>query len=145
MMKQNTRAKIVPGQYYLWPDENGILTLPQQSGAPSKESRSRHLRRSPRVVKVLPWLSPRLRSLSSSLSLKSSVGAFFGMVVESLFVTWLTNILLVEDFNMISLALVISRSKNELGLDEERTKRLIIKRTTARAEFRSDGQFLTLR
>ena len=102
--------------------------------------RSRHL---PRVARVVRSPSPRLRTFLSTLWLKNSVVVGFKVVIESIFVTWLTNVLLEADFNAVRIDSMISMAERDLGLNVEMIKRLLVRHTAPRAEFRSDGELVT--
>jgi len=86
-----------------------------------------------------------MRTFLSSLWLNNSVVVGFKVVIESIFVTWLTNVLLDENFNAVRIDSMISMAEHDLGLNVETIKRLLVRHTSSRAEFRSDGELVTLR
>ena len=156
MSNQNRRAKIVQRQLFLWPDENGLLIIPTHSDA-SRTARSivqhngrsvlsssrsallRHVQRG-KISHVPSWyLSPLWRSLSSR------IGLSFNMATDHYFVTWMSAHLHESEFEALSLVQAISDAQQDLGLNIETIKRLLIKHTSAAGEFCLDGVLLTLR
>lgn len=155
-MRQNKRAKIVQRQLFLWPDENGLLIIPTTLDEPRTDphgklhsvrsgllsSRSALLQRVQRgkTSRMQSWLSS-----SSWRSLSSRIGLSFSMATDHYFVMWLTARLNEAEFQALTVIEAISIAQLELGLNLETIKRLLIKHTSAHAEFCSDGVLLTLR
>jgi len=155
-MRQNKRAKIVQRQLFLWPDENGLLIIPTTSdakqtaphGAPRSVRSGLLSSRSALLLRVQRGKTSRVQSwLSSSSwrSLSSRIGLSFSMATDHYFVMWLTARLQEAEFQALTLVDVIAHAQLDLGLSIETIKRLLIKHTSARAEFCSDGVLLTLR
>lgn len=142
-MRKNKRATIPPGQYILWPDENGILILPLRSGERSSGSQSRRLRHSRRVAKRARSSWVPLRYSASSLSLKNSAGAFYGVVLMSLFTAWLWSILFEAVFQMLTIAEIENRAAADLGLERNRTRELLIKLTRPGGVFEASEGLIT--
>jgi hypothetical protein len=67
------------------------------------------------------------------------------MATDHYFVTWMSARLCEAEFGVLTLREVISDAEKDLELNSEAIKRLLIKHTSANAEFCSDGQFITLR
>jgi hypothetical protein len=142
-------------QFFLWPDEQGLLRIPTNAGvqATARSITPRaglSVSSSPRLLQ-LPRAPRRTISrllFCGSLSLwllqRSPVGSGFGLVRERIFVTWLSGVLESESFNALELERLISAASRDLGLDEETVKRYLVKHTTAWGEFRSDGVLVTL-
>lgn len=147
--KKNKRSKsdkLVPGlQYPLWPDADGILSLPQHLTAPLNVSRLQHSPPLRHVVKVSRLHLPRSRSLLLWL-LERSLGAVgFGTAKEYHFVTWLSALLESSEFVALEISLVIHDAGEELALDRETVLRYLVRQTSAGSEFRSDGHIITFR
>ena len=156
MSKQNKRAKIVVWQLILWPDENGLLILPTRTDAlltdpaigPRRGRSALSSSRSALLQRVLRGKTSRVQSwLSSSSwrSLSSRIGLSFNMATDHYFVTWMTAHLNEAEFEALSLVQVLSDAQKDLGLNSETILRLLIKHTSANAEFCSDGVLITLR
>lgn len=155
-MPKNKRAKIAPWQLILWPDENGILILPQRiegtrtarsTKQPSARSgllspRSRLLRRvqQGKIYPVSSWFSS-----SSWRSLSSRIGYSFSKATDHYFVIWMTARLNESAFGALTLREVMGASESDLGLNEETIKRLLIKHTSASGEFCLVDGLLTMR
>jgi len=156
-MRKNKRAKITAGvQLNLWPDKNGILQIvgarvvssinlytgPRSVVRESSSPRSRLLQR------VQRGKTSRAQSFfSSSLwrSLKSRIDMSFNQATDFYFSNWLTVKIQDAEYNVLTLRAVVRLALDELELEPDQIKRLIIKLTRASGEFCSDGQFLTLR
>lgn len=147
--KKNKRSKsdkLVPGlQYPLWPNEDGILSLPQHSTVQLSELLLLLSRPSRRAVKVSRLHLPRSRSLSLWLLERSSGAVGFGTAKEYHFVTWLSALLESSEFVALEISEVISAAGEELALDRETVLRYLVKQTSAEADFRSDGHIITFR
>jgi hypothetical protein len=156
MSKQNRRAKIIGWQLILWPDENGLLILPTHTDARAitqriKQRSARSELLSPRsqlLRRVQLGKTSAAQSFFSSSrwrSLSSRIGYSFSMATDHYFVSWLTVNLHDAEFEALTLLEVIANAQKDLGLNIETIKRLLIKHTSASAEFCSDGVLLTLR
>ena len=156
MSNKNKRAKITTWQIVLWPDKDGLLILPTPKDAkainrPTSQRSARSGLLSPRSRLLrrvqLGKTSPAQSFFSSSLwrSLSSRIGLSFSMVTDHYFVTWMTARLQEAEFGMLTLREVESEARKNLELSSEAVIRLLIKHTSDRGEFRSDGEFISLR
>jgi len=130
---------------FLWPDQNGSLSLTR---SPRARSSGLQLLQSPRSPRAEVVRASRLLQSQSFVSwfLSKNSGVFgFGMVRVSLFETWLSARLESCAFNALSLSSVVSESVGELHLDLDEIKRLLIKATRQGGVFQSDGEIITFR
>lgn len=147
--KKNKRSKsdkLVPGQQYpLWPNADGILSLPQHSTEPLNVSRLQHSPPLRHVARVSRLHIPRSRSLLLWLLEKSSAAVGFGTAKELHFAMWLSALLESCDFGAVEITLVVRSAGEELALDRETVLRYLVRQTSAGSEFRSDGHIITFR
>jgi hypothetical protein len=144
--KTARRDSIEAGEVpHLWPDENGALKIGKEYRAQSKELQLRRLRllqREP-VKRVLRRL--RFGSFSSWLWLKNWGVVGFGMEGESLFEMWLWGLLAKSAFCALGQGAIVESAKEELGIDEDRAMRLLIKVTGAGGKFKADEGIVSAR
>ncbi len=131
------------GQYYLWPDENGLIRLPQSSPEPLKESRSLRLPLSPRGEKARALQLLRSRSLSLYLLSKSWGVVGFGAVRKRIFGQWLSQVLESCDFGALEIGAVVRSAVADLNISDEEARRLLAQATSEQGEFKSDGWIVT--
>lgn len=129
----------------LWPDENGVLTLPQPLDVHLKESPWRRWLPWPPTVRVSRLSLPRSRSLSLWLLERRSgaVSSFAGR--ESLFESWLLDVLQSEDFCAISVSALLARAETDLQIERAEALRLLARVTGLGGKFRSEGGIVTER
>lgn len=130
---------------FLWPDDNGSLSLHQPFRARSSGLRSPHLRLSPRREVVRASRLLQSRSLSSWLLLKSFRAVGFGTVKESLFEMWLSDQLETCDFGALELDHVVGTAVADLELEAAEIIGLLIRVTRTAGAFKSDGEIITRR
>lgn len=110
---------------FFWPDRDGLIKLP-----PPRMAR-RHL--------------PRRRSLAIWLIERAAGVVGFQPVQEMAFRIWLKRALELADFQCLTVHEVITGATDDLKFDHETVIRFLVKHTSAKAEFRSDGQIVTMR
>lgn len=108
-----------------WPDRDGIIKLP------SDREWKRHL--------------PRRRSLSTWLLQRVTGLVGFGSVRSKLFAMWLKNALSEAAFECLTVSEVIDNAVTDLRIEREEAIRMFVSNTAQGAEFRSDGQIVTVR
>jgi hypothetical protein len=144
--KQAVRDMLAAGQYPLWPDkESGLLILPPRLTerlSALRLPRSRHL---PRAVTVTASRLLRSQSLWSWLLLKSLGAVGWHMVKESLFETWLTQALSSAEYNALEVDLVLKSAVEELRLDLQTAKRILVTVTARGGKFKSVDGLITIR
>jgi hypothetical protein len=130
---------------FLWPDKDGSLNTRASvrgrlSGSPSQRSLLL-----PHAVVVKISRLQRSQSLSSWLSSRSSIALGFGKAKLSLFEVWLLAQLDISDFNAQSMSSVLGSGVEELHIDGEQVRRLLISATRRGGKFRSDEGIITIR
>jgi hypothetical protein len=120
---------------YLWPDKNGLLTLPGRWSAPSNVSRLRHWRPSPRRGRAGVRSLPRSLSLRLWLSWRSGDGCAHGWRVEKRFEGWLSSIVESADFQVIPVGGLVLQACADLALDAEVVRRLLVRLTSRTGKF----------
>src|SRR3990172_8530519 len=142
--KPAERDAFIQGEIpFLWPDENGSLSLDRPNFAGSSELRPRKGPRSPRkeVVRAARFLQTDF--LSTWLMSKSRGAVGFGKVKESIFETWLSQRLEKAAFNALELVQVVRDAVEDLELGLEEVIGLLIRLTRVGAKFKSDGELIT--
>jgi hypothetical protein len=129
----------------LWPDRDGLLTLPQRSAAPSSGWSLRDSQLSPRgeVARASRYL--RSQYLWSWLSLKNSEKASYIGGSELRFGDWLSSALQAADFCALPVWRVVDAACDELRIDKWQTLRFILRLTGRGARFKSESGLITFR
>lgn len=144
--KAPARDGFVQGELpFLWPDENGSLSLERPYFARSSGSRLQRLQLTQHAARVSRLHLPRTRSLFLWLLERSSAAIGFGKVKESRFEMWLLRRLEEADFNAIEVIEVTKDAIVELELDRETVLRFLVRGTRSNGDFRSDGHIVTFR
>jgi hypothetical protein len=110
---------------FFWPDREGLIKLP-----PPRMAR-RHM--------------PRRRSFAIWFVERAAGVVGFGLVRDIAFCTWLKRSLELADFQCLTVHEVINGAMADLKLDQDTVIRFLVRHTSAREEFRSDGQIVTMR
>lgn len=155
-MRQNRRARKRRTMFPLWPDEKGILQLPDEretkgestsaksQNAPS-ESPSPRL---PRSRRVPAGKITQLRSLLSSrlwLYLRSRIIYSFEVATRQYFSLWLRGKLSVAEYGALTVASVMEDAREDLAIRDDVILALITQLTREGAEFRSIDGILMFR
>lgn len=153
-MGEDAIKKVV--QFPLWPDEKGLLQLPDESDAPRTTPlitsplgqsglRSRRLRPSRRERRRMRSLKQFWRSSSLWLRLSLRTGYFTHRGSSTYFAHWLREKVGESPFGAVDVADVIAAAMEELGLEREKALRYLLEQTSRNGDFRSDGEIVTLK
>lgn len=128
---------------WLWPDRDGLLTLPPASTAPSSVLLLPRLQRSPRGEVVRASRLLRSQFFSSWLSSRNWGAGGFGAAKERLFEMWLSRRLENSAFNALGFEQVVRDGAADLALDVDEVIGLVIRLTRAGSIFKSDDGLIT--